>query len=251
MIEKLAKYIKKSYRILIFTGAGISTKSGIPDYRGPEGFWKSHNPVYYQDFLRSEKSRIEYWSQKLEVWDSFKNAKPNKVHRAIVKLEKYNKLLAVITQNTDGLHRLAGTSDEKLIELHGNTRYVKCQSCYFMDKIDKYFEEFKITRKPPLCPECGGILKPATISFGQSLNEKDLERAFDFSNRCDLVLSLGSTLSVTPASLIPLEAAKRNIPYIVINLGPTDHDNLPYLTFKIEEDVEKVFPPAVDMAINP
>ncbi len=248
-LEILSNYIRKSKKILIFTGAGISTGSGIPDYRGPQGFWQTHRPVYYQDFMSSERARIEYWSQKLEVWENFKNAKPNSVHHAIVKLEKAGKLNMVVTQNTDGLHRLAGTSAAKLVELHGNTRYVECQMCHFKDEIDKYFIEFSRTSTPPRCPKCGGILKPATISFGQSLKSEDLERAFEAAKGSDLVIALGSTLSVTPASLIPLEAARSGIPYIIINKGRTEHDSLPFVTLKIDDDVNKIFPEAVDNAL--
>src|SRR5437773_730018 len=126
----LISYLRKSKRALIFTGAGISTGSGIPDFRGPQGVWTRRQPVYYQDFMISQAARIEHWDYKLEGWDAFRNARPNAVHEAIVKLEKAGKLVMVVTQNIDGLHRLAGTSSERLVELHGTNSLVECQSCH-------------------------------------------------------------------------------------------------------------------------
>src|SRR5213083_1027018 len=127
--SSLVPYLKTAQKMLIFTGAGISTGSGIPDFRGPQGVWKRRQPVYFQDFLTSETSRIEHWDYKLEGWEGFRDAQPNAVHRAIVDLEKAGKLLAVVTQNIDGLHSLAGTSPERLVELHGTNLFVECVTC--------------------------------------------------------------------------------------------------------------------------
>lgn len=248
-VKRIAELIKSSSRILVFTGAGISTASGIPDYRGPKGFWKTHRPVYFQEFMSSEEARREYWSQKLAVWENFKNAKPTETHYSIVELERAGKLLMVVTQNVDGLHRLAGTSPERLVEMHGTNRLIECMSCHMRCEPDPYFEEFRKTGVPPIC-SCGGFLKPATISFGQSLREEDLKRAFQASDNCDFVIALGSTLSVTPASEVPLAAARRGVPYVIINSGPTEHDALPRVTLRIDGDVQKVFPPAVKMALK-
>src|SRR5205809_3246851 len=165
---ELSDYLRASKRALIFTGAGISTGSGIPDFRGPQGVWKKRQPVYFQDFLTSETARIEHWDYKLEGWNGFRNAEPNAVHRAIVALEKAGKVLMVVTQNIDGLHSLAGTSPARLVELHGTNALVECQTCDWRGDPELPFESFRLTRQPPLC-ECGGFLKPATISFGQSL----------------------------------------------------------------------------------
>ncbi len=247
--QKLAVFIRNSNNILIFTGAGISTGSGIPDYRGPEGIWKKMKPVYYQEFLSSEEARLSYWEYKSESWEKYKNAKPTNVHRAVVKLEKANKLLMVVTQNIDGLHRDAGTSEDKLVEIHGTMSAVECQRCQKRYEPDTYYEFFKTNHKASLCT-CGGFLKPATISFGQNLREKDLQRAFHAAEESDLMISLGSTLSVAPACMIPLRAAERGIPYIIINRGITDHDNLPLVTLRFEGDVEIIFPPVVDLALH-
>jgi NAD-dependent deacetylase len=233
---------------LIFTGAGISTGSGIPDFRGPQGVWTRRKPVYFQDFLRSEAARIEHWDYKLEGWDGFRSAQPNAVHNAIVAFEKAGKVLMVVTQNIDGLHALAGTSAERLVELHGTNLLVECQSCKWRGDPEPHFESFRANRKPPLC-DCGGFLKPATISFGQSLDPQVLERAQEAAARADLVVALGSTLSVYPAASFPLLAAQRGVPYIIINRGATDHDHEPFVTLRIEEDVAAIFPAAVEAAL--
>src|SRR3954465_6648442 len=175
-VEQLASYLRASTRALIFTGAGISTGSGIPDFRGPQGVWTRRKPVYFQDFLSSEAARIEHWDYKLEGWDGFRNAQPNAVHNAIVALEKAGKGLMVVTQNIDGLHALAGTSLERLIELHGTNLLVECVSCRARSDPAPHFEFFRAHRESPIC-ECGGFVKPATISFGQSLEPHTLERA--------------------------------------------------------------------------
>src|SRR3954471_22700775 len=173
---RLADFLRASRRALIFTGAGISTGSGIPDFRGPQGVWTRRQPVYFQDFMTSEAARIEHWDYKLEGRDAFRDARPNAVHEAIVRLEKVGKLRCIITQNIDGLHSHAGTSAERLVELHGTNALVECQSCHWRGDPEPHFEYFRRTRQPPLCT-CGGFLKPATISFGQSLDERELTRA--------------------------------------------------------------------------
>jgi NAD-dependent deacetylase len=244
----LADYLHASRETLIFTGAGISTGSGIPDFRGPQGVWTRRQPVYFQDFMTSEAARIEHWDYKLEGWDGFRAARPNAVHDAIVRLERAGKVLAVVTQNIDGLHALAGTSADRLVELHGTNLLVECQSCKWRGDPERHFEFFRANRKPPLC-DCGGFLKPATISFGQSLDPQVLERAQEAAARADLVVALGSTLSVYPAASFPLLAAQRGVPYVIINRGATDHDNDPSVTLRIEADVAEILPAAVEAAL--
>jgi len=244
----LSDLLRAAERVLIFTGAGISTGSGIPDFRGPDGVWKRRQPVYYDDFMRSEAARIEHWDYKLEGRDAFRAAQPNAVHEAIVALEKAGKLRAVVTQNIDGLHSLAGTTADRLIELHGTNALVECQTCRRRDDPEPHFESFRRTGKPPRC-ECGGYLKPATISFGQSLDARELQRAADAAAEADLVIALGSTLSVYPASSFPLLAARRGAPYVVVNRGATDHDDLPCVTMRLEGDVAAIFPAAVANAL--
>ncbi|HEY7290060.1 MAG TPA: Sir2 family NAD-dependent protein deacetylase [Vicinamibacterales bacterium] len=246
--DRLVALLRASHQILFVTGAGISTASGIPDFRGPNGVWKRRRPVYYDEFLASEAARIEYWDFKLETWDLCKGAAPNAVHHAIVALERAGKVCAVVTQNVDGLHRVAGTSPSMLIELHGTDRLVECQRCYESTEPAPHLERFRLTRQPPRC-HCGGILKPATISFGQPLRPADLDRAASRSRRADLVVALGSTLSVYPAASVPLMAAARGIPYVIINRGETDHDGHDSVTLRLDGDLVELFPPAVEAAL--
>ncbi len=248
MMTPLSDYLRACQRALLFTGAGISTGSGIPDFRGPQGVWTRRQPVYFQDFMTSEGARIEHWDYKLEGWDGFRAARPNAVHDAIVRLERAGKLLAVVTQNIDGLHALAGTSTGQLVELHGTNLLVECQRCRRRSNPEPHFEFFRVNRQPPLC-DCGGFLKPATISFGQSLDPHVLERAQEAAARADLVVALGSTLSVYPAASFPLLAAQRGVPYVIINRGATDHDHEPSVTLRIEGDVVEIFPAAVEAAL--
>jgi NAD-dependent deacetylase len=245
----LADYLRISKKALIFTGAGISTGSGIPDFRGPQGVWTRRQPVYFNDFMTSEAARIEHWDYKLEGRDAFRAAKPNAVHHAAVRLEGAGKLCAVVTQNIDGLHNLAGTSADLLVELHGTNALVECQTCHRRENPEAHFEYFRHNRRPPLCA-CGGFLKPATISFGQNLDARELERAQRFAMEADLVVALGSTLSVYPATSFPLIAAGRGVPYIIINRGATDHDHESCVTIRLEGEVGEIFPSAVDAALD-
>lgn len=245
----LSDYLGQSKRILIFTGAGISTASGIPDFRGPQGVWTRRQPVYFHDFMTSEAARIEHWDYKLEGWEAFRAARPNAVHHAIVRLEQAGKVRAVVTQNIDNLHALAGTSGELLVELHGTNALVECQNCHLRSDPEPHFESFKRTRRPPVC-ECGGLIKPATISFGQSLDCLELERATKAAMEADLVVALGSTLSVYPAASFPLLAAEAGVPYIIINRGQTDHDDHRFVTLRLEGEVTDIFPLAVEVALS-
>jgi NAD-dependent deacetylase len=199
--------------------------------------------------MTSEAARVEHWDYKLEGWDGFRAAQPNAVHHAVVRLEAAGKVLSVVTQNIDGLHALAGTSPERLLELHGTNLLVECQSCKQRGNPDPHFEFFRTTRQPPLC-ECGGFVKPATISFGQSLDPQVLERAAAAAMETDLVVALGSTLSVYPAAGFPLLAADRGVPYVIINRGATEHDDEPRVSLRIEGEVSEIFPAAVDAALS-
>ena len=248
MPEKLTEWIREANRILIFTGAGISTPSGIPAFRGAGGIWTTRQPVLYQDFMTKESARTEYWQYKLELWEEHGDAQPNIIHDSIVDLEKSGKMEMVVTQNVDGLHLAAGTSRDLLVEVHGNGTLVECQSCGFEESAQPSFEKFKNEGTCPIC-KCGGYLKPATISFGQNLKEEDLKRAQKAAKWCDLVIALGSTLSVSPANTIPLIAAHADTPYIIINRDETDHDGLTQVTLRLTGNVEDLFPPAVKEAL--
>ena len=200
--------------------------------------------------MTSEAARIEHWDYKLEAWESFRKAQPNDVHRAIVRLEQAEKLRMVVTQNIDGLHSLAGTSGGRLVELHGTNSLVECQSCKRRSDPEPHFDFFRAQRTSPLCA-CGGFLKPATISFGQSLEPHELGRAHQGAMEADLVVALGSTLSVYPAASFPLLTAQRGIPYVIVNRGATEHDGEPCVSLRLEGEVSAVFPTAVAAALSP
>ena len=246
---ELAEYLRAARQIMVFTGAGISTSSGIPDFRGPQGVWTRRQPVYYQDFMASEEARIEHWKDKLEGWPAMAAARPNAVHHAIVRLEEAEKVAGVVTQNIDGLHSVAGTRPDLLVELHGTNLLVECQSCRQRGDPEPQLDNFRDTGRAPVCP-CGGFLKMATISFGQGLEPSSLERAADTASKADLVVALGSTLSVHPAASIPLIAASRGVPYVIVNRGATEHDDEPTVRLRLDGDVGEIFAGAVDRALG-
>jgi NAD-dependent deacetylase len=198
--------------------------------------------------MTSEAARLEHWDYKLEGWEAFRDARPNAVHEAIVRWERAGKLLSLVTQNIDGLHSSAGTSVEKTVELHGTNTLIECVRCHERSDPEQHFEFFRINRTPPLC-QCGGFLKPATISFGQNLDPAVIARAEQAAAQADLVIALGSTLSVYPAAAIPMLAAQRGVPYVVINRGATEHDGDARVSLRLEGDVAEIFPPAVDAAL--
>jgi NAD-dependent deacetylase len=244
----LVECLQSARRILIFTGAGVSTASGIPDFRGPNGVWTRRRPVYYDEFMSSDAARVDYWDFKLESWAIYAHAQPNPLHHAVVALERAGRVSAVVTQNVDGLHRRAGTSSERLIEMHGTDLLVECQRCHDVTDPAPHFAAFQATRRPPQCA-CGGVLKPATISFGQPLRPATIERAVAAARRSDLVIALGSTLSVHPAASIPLVAADAGARYVIVNQGPTDHDGHVSVTLRIDGDVTVIVPTAVSDAL--
>lgn len=238
-LEALKKLIHKSGRILIFTGAGISTGSGIPDYRGPEGTWTKREPVLFQEFVDSEEKRAEYWRYKADTFEAFKAARPNDSHKALVRLEKSGRLEALVTQNIDNLHRAAGTSNEKLIELHGTALCAECMECFDWSPMTVALGRFLDSGKPPRCA-CGGLLKPAVVMFGESLPQAELGLAFRAAQNCDLAISIGSTLSIEPAASVPLSARAAGKPYAIINRGETAHDRAALI--KIDADAARVLP---------
>jgi NAD-dependent deacetylase len=240
---RLVELLRAARRILVFTGAGISTNSGIPDFRGPNGIWQKRPPVYFDEFLNSDAKRREYWEYKLEGYPLFVAARPNATHAAIVALEKLGRVQAVVTQNIDGLHQAAGSSEALVVELHGTNAWIECVQCDARSEPAPAFAAFEKTRQVPTCARCGGWLKCATISFGQALRPDVIERGFAEAERCDLVVALGSTLSVHPAASIPLAAVRRRVPYVVVNRGATDHDEI--ATLRLEGDVGEIVPAAV------
>jgi NAD-dependent deacetylase len=244
---RLVDLLAGSQRLLVFTGAGISTGSGIPDFRGPRGVWKRRRPVHYDEFLSSEAKRVEYWEYKLEGWETFRGAEPNDCHLAIARLARAGKVIATVTQNIDGLHQRAAGGDEGIIELHGTNAATACVSCGKRGDPAPAMEFFRANRRTPLCG-CGGLLKLATISFGQALDPRTIDLASQAAQGADAVLALGSTLSVYPAAEIPLLAARRGAPYGIVNQGETEHDEV--ATFKIDGDVVAIVPDAVRAVLD-
>lgn len=242
-VAELRELLARSSRVLVFTGAGISTGSGIPDFRGPTGVWQKRTPVYYQEFIADEAARREYWEFKLEGYHTFRDARPNAAHLALVELEKRGKLECLVTQNIDGLHQAAGTSRDKLIELHGTNAEVECIGCGRREGPERCMREFERTREPPTCSDCGAPMKPAVVMFGQALDPALLGAARRAALRADLVLALGSSLVVTPAADVPLAAVERGTPYVIVNRGETPHDRLASL--RIDDDVVSVLPAAM------
>jgi len=222
-ISLIARQIAKGGKNIFFTGAGISTESGIPDYRSKGGIWDKFRPVYFDEFMSSKKSRIEYWREKSELYHDLVQAKPNPAHISLVKLHDMGLLESVITQNIDGLHQESGLPDEKVIELHGNTRRVRCMSC---SRISSIHNAQKRIEKGDLAPECecGGYLKPDTVSFGQAMPVKEVEKATTLSRSCDCFIVVGSTLLVQPAALMPVYAKQSGAFLGIINLSETPCD---------------------------
>jgi NAD-dependent deacetylase len=226
--EKVAQWIVISKRIVVFSGAGLSTESGIPDFRSPGGVWDKYDPedFYFQNFIASEVSRGKYWQMATEMWEPIKKAQPNPAHLAIAELERLGKLDCVITQNIDGLHFKAGNSEEKVLQLHGTAIFVSCLSCKKRYDRDEIQERIKKGQKAPLCDDCGGLLKPATISFGQSMPEKETQEAYHRSSICDLFIVIGSSLVVQPAASMPLVAKRNGARLVIINRDPTPYDDI-------------------------
>jgi NAD-dependent deacetylase len=227
LIRQVANLIRQSQKVIVFTGAGVSTESGIPDFRSPGGVWHKYNPedFYYQKFISSEESREKYWQMSREFFEPLKNAQPNAAHRAVVELEKMGKLDCVITQNVDNLHQRAGSSPEKVIELHGTAVSVSCLSCrkkYSREEIQSWLLRGV---RVPKCDGCNGILKPDTVSFGQSMPPKETEESFRRARQCDLLIVIGSSLVVQPAASVPLEAKENGAKLVIINRDPTYHDS--------------------------
>lgn len=233
-LEELKSLLNAAHRAVVFTGAGVSTESGIPDFRSPGGFWTKYQPIDFKDFLAFEDLRVESWRRKLAVDEAFSRAQPNRGHRAIAHLIRQGKASCVITQNIDGLHQLSGVPEEKIIELHGNGTYATCLSCGRRYELAPIFESFKINEKPPVCDACEGLIKPATISFGQPMPVEPMRRAQEETLACDLFLAIGSSLVVYPAASFPVVAKRNGARLVIINRDPTGLDSVADLTLNIE-----------------
>ena len=225
-LEEFAARLRRSRAVVFFTGAGISTESGVPDFRSPGGVWTKYQPVLFQDFLASEPARVQHWQLKKATYELFKTVKPNLAHQAICDFEKRGQLLGLITQNIDGLHKLAGTSEEKLVELHGTDRLVTCLECGKRYEPADVYESWHDSLSTPACSDCGGFLKSANVSFGQSMPVEAMRRAQSWSEQADVFVVIGSSLQVQPAASFPVVAKRSGAMLAIVNRDPTPLDDL-------------------------
>lgn len=225
-LETERRWVAGALRIVGFTGAGVSTESGIPDFRSPNGVWARNRIVDFREFVTSEEGRVEYWRQKVEAWPAMRAARPNAGHLAFVELHRRGQLDALVTQNIDGLHQRSGLPAEKVLELHGTTTEAACLSCADRISSDEACDRVTAGEKAPRCRQCGGFLKPATVSFGQSMPVDVMERACRVAERCDLMLAVGSSLVVEPAASIPRLAKRSGARLIIVNRERTPLDGI-------------------------
>lgn len=233
-IDDLQRMIAEGRNIVAFTGAGISTESGIPDYRSPGGIWTKYRPIEFNDFLASAEARRETWRRRFATDAMMRAATPNAGHRALARLVERGKMSAIITQNIDGLHQASGVPDDKVIELHGNATYAACLDCRRRYELDWVREIFAVDERLPLCTGCGGMIKPATISFGQAMPADQMERAYQATSTADLFIVLGSSLVVYPAAGFPIQAKRNGARLVIINREPTDQDDMADLVINAE-----------------
>ncbi len=230
----LETLLEECTRAVVFTGAGISTESGIPDFRSPGGIWSKFAPVYFQDFVASEEARREAWRRKMVVDRDMQEAKPNRGHRAVAELVRREKASCVITQNIDGLHQKSGIPEARIVELHGNSTYAACLDCGSRHELEPILEDFARDETLPVCGACGGIVKTATVSFGQAMPQAAMHRAEKETLECDLFIAIGSSLVVYPAAGFPVLAKRNGARLVIINREPTDLDGLADLVLNCE-----------------
>jgi NAD-dependent deacetylase len=233
-VPALVSLLRESKRAVAFTGAGISTESGIPDFRSPGGIWTKMQPIAFQDFLADPEARRESWRRRFAMEDTWKTVQPNAGHKAVAQLVARGIASHVITQNIDALHQASGIPDEQVVELHGNTMRAGCLDCGARVEIAAIRDHFERHGDAPDCVFCGGLVKTATISFGQPMPEKQMARAEAASMACDLFLVLGSSLSVFPAAAFPLAARRNGARLAIVNREPTPQDQLANLIINAE-----------------
>jgi NAD-dependent protein deacetylase/lipoamidase len=245
-LEEVAAFVAASERIAVLTGAGISTESGIPDFRGPNGMWatkpESMKLVNIEDYLRDPQVRVRAWQERMRhpAW----TAQPNDGHRALVVLERCDTMLALMTQNIDGLHQAAGS--ERVLELHGTIHQAKCLSCDLRTPMQEQLDRVRAGDPDPACAACGGIQKSATVAFGEHLDPLVLETSVVASGACDLFLAIGTTLTVQPAATLAVDAHRRGARLVIMNQGETPLDNRAEVT--IRAPIGEVLPEIVRAA---
>ena len=242
-VDDLDDFLNRSERLLVFTGAGISTESGIADFRSPGGIWSRIKPIQFQDFLNDPEARLEDWRRRFYFKAQYEAAQPNAGHKAIASLAKKDRLLGVVTQNIDGLHQRAGLGDEAVVELHGSGLRASCLSCSTPMALNAIRDAIEETEEAPSCARCGGVVKADVISFGQPMPQQKMQRALQWVEQCDAVLVLGSSLVVEPAASIPRIAVQQGAPLAIINREPTPLDGLAKLVINDE------IGPSLDLAM--
>lgn len=232
----LRQWVSEARNVVIFTGAGMSTDSGIPDFRSPGGVWSRMAPIMFQDFIASEENRIEAWRRKFAMADELGKSFPNDGHKAIAKLVADGKISAVITQNIDNLHQDSGIADDKIIELHGNGSYAVCLDCDLRHELDAVRAAFEASNMSlaPGCQNCGGMVKSATVSFGQAMPETQMKRAEAATLTCDLFIAIGSSLQVYPAAGFPALARHNGARLVILNREATELDSTASLVLNEE-----------------
>jgi NAD-dependent deacetylase len=234
----LARLIGDAENVLAFTGAGISTECGVPDFRSPGSPWMTNKPIPFDAFVASAEARREAWRRKFTMDDHYSGARPGRGHRALARWHACGKMPLLVTQNIDGLHEASGIPAEAIIELHGNGGYARCLTCQERHELSDVRSVFEATGDAPGCTACGGLLKSATISFGQAMPTDLMRRAARAANDCDLFLAIGSSLVVHPAASLPLIAAEQGATLIIINGEPTPLDHA--ATVRISADIGDV-----------
>jgi NAD-dependent deacetylase len=242
-VERLGNMIAEASSIVPFTGAGISTECGIPDFRSPGGLWSRNRPIPFDEFIASPDARHEAWRRRFAMEPTFAAARPGRGHRALASLYRAGKIPAIVTQNIDNLHQASGFAPDDVVELHGNTTYARCVGCGRIYDLPWVRQRLDGTGSAPDCSDCGEPVKTATISFGQAMPEEAMRRAGELARRCDLFLAIGSSLVVWPAAGFPLLAKNSGARLVIINNEPTEQDDLADLV--IRQDIGETLGPFV------
>jgi NAD-dependent deacetylase len=243
-VAELQDMVERARSIVPFTGAGISTECGIPDFRSPGGIWTKNRPIPFDEFLASQDARNESWRRRFAIGEAFGAAQPGRGHRALASLYRAGKIPAVVTQNIDNLHQASGIATDHVVELHGNTTYALCLDCtqrYEVAWVQSRMESGNGCA--PDCPSCGGYIKTATISFGQAMPDAAMRRARELALSCDLFLTIGTSLVVWPAAGFPLMAKENGAKLVIINREATEFDDVADLV--VHEDIGTVFAPFI------
>ncbi|HEU4319924.1 MAG TPA: Sir2 family NAD-dependent protein deacetylase [Acidimicrobiia bacterium] len=251
-IETAAAVLAPAEQILVFSGAGLSTESGIPDFRGPDGLWTKIDPDDFtiDRYVSNRELRVRGWRMHLEgeLWGARSTVQPNRGHMAIVRLNVEGRLAGVVTQNVDGLHFKSGLVDDLVAELHGNVRNSHCMRCFHSWPTETVLQWVEAGAEDPTCPECGGMVKTDTIMFGEMLPEEEVRQASLFLAMCDAVLVVGSTVSVWPAADVVMRAAVQQKPIVIVNKGDTEADHL--ASAKIDAGIGDVLPDLIDRILR-